>query len=235
MRRFSRRLADPRRRDQRHRAGQEHEDKVAAALPDKAPATPKQARKILIYSRTAGFRHGSIGSAPGHRHDGRQDGAYTTLHTEDESFFAPEKLKAFDAVFMLNTTGDCLRPKGGNPAEAKELEEMYKKSLADFVAGGKGLIGVHSATDTYHGWKDYNKMMGGTFAGHPWHQKVPVKNLEPKSPINAAFDGKDFEITDEIYQFRADTALPTDRKILLCLDTKIMDVRKAIARTACIR
>src|SRR5438105_1514945 len=36
-------------------------DKVMAALPDKAPAEPKAKRKLLIYSKTLGFRHGSIG------------------------------------------------------------------------------------------------------------------------------------------------------------------------------
>lgn len=202
-------------------------EKVSKALPDKAPAASKAKRKLLIYSKTAGFRHGSIAiGAKAIAMMGDKTGAYTALHTEDESFFEPEKLKAFDAVFMLNTTGDCLKVKGGDPKEAKEREEMLKKSLAEFIASGKGLAGCHSATDTYHGWKDYNKMMGGTFAGHPWHTKVPVKNLEPKHPVNAAFDGKDFEINDEIYQFRADTALPTDRKFLLSLDTQKMDVSK---------
>jgi type 1 glutamine amidotransferase len=197
-------------------------EKVMQALPSEAPAKPKQPRKLLIYSKTAGFRHGSI--AIGARAIilmGDKTGAYTGYHTEDESFFEPEKLKAFDAVWMMNTTGNCLKGKGD-----AAREELLKKSLADFVSGRKGLAGCHSATDTYHGWKEYNQMIGGVFAGHPWHTKVPIKNLEPKHPLNAAFDGKDFEITDEIYQFRADTALPTERKFLLSLDTKVMDVSK---------
>lgn len=202
-------------------------DKITSALPDKAPVDAKQPRKILIYSKTAGFRHSSIPvGVKAITMMGDKTGAYTAVATEDESFFEPEKLKVFDAVFMLNTTGDCLRPKSGDKEAAKGREEMLKKSLADFVASGKGLVGVHSATDTYHGWKDYNMMMGGTFAGHPWHTKVPVKNLETSHPLNAAFGGKDFEITDEIYQFRADTALPSDRKFLLSLDTGKMDVSK---------
>lgn len=202
-------------------------EKVKAALPEKAPAQAKEKRKLLIFSKTAGFRHGSIAiGAKAIAMMGDKTGAYTAFHTEDESYFEPEKLKAFDAVFMLNTTGDCFKVKGGDAKEAKEREEMLKKSLADFVAGGKGLAGCHSATDTYHGWKDYNKMMGGTFAGHPWHTKVPIKNLEPKHPLNAAFNGMDFEVNDEIYQFRADTALPTDRKFLLSLDPQKMDVSK---------
>ncbi|HYT90762.1 MAG TPA: ThuA domain-containing protein [Gemmataceae bacterium] len=197
-------------------------EKVMKALPEKAPAQAKKARKILIYSRTAGFRHPSIAiGARAITLMGDKTGAYTAYHTEDESFFEPEKLKTFDAVFMLNTTGTCLKPKNGDKAREEEL----KKSLVDFVAGGKGLIGVHSATDTYQQWKDYNKMMGGAFVSHPWHKKVPVKNLAPDHPLNAAFGGKDFEITDEIYMFRNDTALPTERKMLLALDTEKMDMK----------
>jgi type 1 glutamine amidotransferase len=276
-------------------------EKVTAALPDKAPAVPKAKRKILIYSRTGGFRHGSIAiGAKAIAMMGDKTGAYLAEHTEDPSYFAPEKLKVFDAVFMMNTTGNCLyalvdengqiipgaredsveqklvpvdakgkaiegakvekingkdtvvdaagkpipdakvnkvggrrtivNAKGEELPNAKKIqedsknrEEFLKKSLAEFVASGKGLAGVHSATDTYGGWKEYNKMMGGAFAGHPWTKKVPVKNLEPKHPLNAAFDGKDFEVTDEIYQFRLDTALPSERKFLLALDTEKMD------------
>jgi hypothetical protein len=142
-------------------------DKITQALPDQAPAKPKQPRKVLIFSKTAGFRHGSIPvGAKAITMMGDKTGAYTAHHTEDEAFFEPAKLKAFDAVFMLNTTGECLRPKSDKKDEALKREEMLKKSLVDFVASGKGLIGVHSATDTYKNWKDYNQMMGGSFDGH---------------------------------------------------------------------
>jgi hypothetical protein len=47
---------------------------------------------------------------------------------------------------------------------------------------------------------------------------VPIRNLSPDSPINKAFAGKGFEVTDEIYQFRNDTASPRERKMLLALD-----------------
>jgi type 1 glutamine amidotransferase len=202
--------------------------KVQEALPDKAPAKPKQPRRILIFSKTAGFRHDSIPiGIKAITMMGDKTGAYTAYATEDESYFEPEKLSKFDAVFMLNTTLDCFRPKELKKGEVSPREEMLKKSLVDFVAGGKGLIGVHSATDTYHNWKEYNQMMGGTFDGHPWHKLVPVKNLDPKHPLNAAFDGKDFEIADEIYQFRRDTAQPSERHFLLELDTtKLSDIGK---------
>jgi type 1 glutamine amidotransferase len=198
-------------------------DRIMKALPDTASAKPKQPRKLLLFSRTTGFRHSSIPvGVKALTMIGDKTGAYLAYHTEDISFFEPEKLKRFDAVFMLNTTGECLRPQGVGKEEADRREEALKKSLVEFVAGGKGLAGLHAATDTYHRWKDYNRMIGGVFGGHPWTKNVPIKNLEPDHPLNAMFDGKDFEINDEIYQFTLPSARPTDQKFLLALDTSRM-------------
>jgi uncharacterized protein len=212
-------LAGPASAQQKSNVNEAMVDKVEKALPSAAPAAPKAKHKILIFSKTDGFRHSSIGIGnKAIEMMGDKTGAYTAMSSEDESMFEPEKLKAFDAIFMLNTTGNCLKSKDGDKAK----EELYKKSLEEFVLSGKGLMGCHSATDTYHNWKAYNKMMGGTFDGHPWHHKVPIKNLEPSNPLNAAFLGKDFEITDEIYQLKKDTALPSDRLFLLELDVEKM-------------
>jgi len=196
-------------------------DKITASLPAKAPAKPKAARKVLVFSKTAGFRHGSIPTGvEAMKQLGKSTGAFEVTATEDESFFEPEKLKAFDAVIFLNTTGEVFKSKEAG------REERLKKSLVDFVQSGKGLIGTHSATDTYKNWKEYNDMMGGAFAGHPWHTKIKVRNLDPNHPLTAAFGGKDFEIADEIYQFRNGTALPEERRMLLSLSGEIVDKGK---------
>jgi type 1 glutamine amidotransferase len=209
-------------------------EKIKAALPEKAVAKPKQARKVLIFSKTNGFRHSSIPVGTlAVMLLGEKTGAFTAVHSEDDATFEPDKLKEFDLVIMLNTTGELFLPPGKerpkDEAEKKKMverEERLKQSLVDFVKGGKGLAGTHSATDTYHNWGEYNKMMGGTFAGHPWHQMVPVKNLAAKHPLNEMFADEGFQINDEIYQFRNDTANPADRKMLLSLDTEKMDVSK---------
>jgi hypothetical protein len=60
-----------------------------------------------------------------------------------------------------------------------------KKSLLDFVAGGKGLAGCHAATDCLYNWKEYGDMMGGYFQGHPFGNIV-VKLDDAKSPLMAA-------------------------------------------------
>ena len=188
-------------------------EKIKAALPQAAPAEPKMGRKVLIFTRTKGFRHGSIPTAAKSLAMlGEATGAYESVHSEDPAMFEPESLKQFDAVFMINTTGECL------DEGDKEKHERLKQSLADFVRGGKGLCGTHSATDTYKNWKEYNDMMGGAFAGHPWHTEVPIRLIDKEHPLNKVFEGEGFTVRDEIYQFRDDTALPKDRKMLLSLD-----------------
>ena len=206
--------------------------KIKAALPDKAPVAPMKNRKVLLFSKTNGFRHGSISTGvKSLTMLGKATGAFTAVHSEDDSMFEPETLKQFDAVIMVNTTGELFRPKkwSSDPDKKKqeqEREEHLKKSLVDFVKSGKGLAGTHSATDTYKNWKEYNQMMGGAFAGHPWHMAVPVRILDGDHPLNKVFGGKGFTITDEIYQFRDDTALPSDRKLLLSLDPNFEQLGK---------
>ncbi len=207
-------------------------DKITAALPKSAPAEPGAPRHVLVFSKTNGFRHGSIpvGIASLTRL-GDQTGAFKVTASEDESVFEKDSLSKFDAVIMLNTTGEVFRPKDwpkdeAAQAEAKEREARLKQNLLAFVRQGKGLAGMHSATDTYKNWKEYNDMMGGAFVSHPWHQKVPLRNLDPDSPVNAAFEKKGFEVTDEIYQFRNDTASSKARRMLLSLDGDKMDLSK---------
>ena len=147
-------------------------------------------------------------------------GAFEVTATEDESIFEPDSLKQFDAVIMLNTTGEIF--KGGEQGR----EDRLKKSLVDFVKGGKGLVGMHSATDTYKNWKEYNDMMGGAFMNHPWHTEVPVRLLDANHPLNKVFGGKGFKVTDEIYQFRNDTASTKERRMLLSLDPNWKQISK---------
>ncbi len=192
-------------------------EKIKAALPAEPAAKPAKARKLLVYSRTRGFRHSSI--PVGHeaiRLLGEKTGAWTSTGTEDPSFFEPEKLKEFDAVLMLNTTGPCFTtdPKEweGNPAK-DELQkadaaraERLIKSLVAFVENGGGLAGIHSATDTLGEEPRYFNLIGGTFDQHPWGSgdTVTVKVRDTDHPLAKPFQagGDKFDIKDEIYQLK---------------------------------
>lgn len=201
-------------------------EKVKAALPTETPAKPKSKRQLLVFSKTNGFRHSSIGiGIEAMRLMGEKTGAFTITATEDENAFEPDNLKKYDGVMFMNTTGAVFLPKAMPTDEAGkkaalEKETRLKQSLVDFVKGGKGLMGIHAATDTYGNWTEYHDMMGGVFSGHPWHERVGIKNTDPTNVINKAFDGKDSEITDEIYQWKVGSFSTDNHRVLLALDTK---------------
>jgi len=221
-------------------------EKVTASLPTEAPAKPKQSRKILIYSRTIGFRHSSIEiGVRALTMIGEKTGAYTVDASEDPAVFEPENLSKYDGVFLVSTTGEFLDPAktpttrgftrgpasdsaapkpAPDSAETAAKHELYKKSLMEFVKSGKGLMGLHAATDSYAGftWPDWARVIGAGFQSHPWTKLVPVKNVDPKHPLNAGFEDKGFNVNDEIYQFRLDTADPSKLHVLLQLDVSNM-------------
>ena len=207
-------------------------EKVAKAVPEAAPAKPKRPRKLLVYSRTDGPRHTAIEiTVKALTMMGDQTGAYTVLATENPEIFIPEKLNMFDGVMMVNTTGQFLRPLA-NTVDAKNAlarHELYKTSLLEFVRSGKGLMGIHAASAGYkdNSWPEWAEVLGGGFLSHPWTRLVPVKLAEPNHPLVAGFEGKDFEITDELYQFRLNTANPAKIRVLLQMDiSKFPDASK---------
>src|SRR5687768_18561496 len=74
-------------------------EKIEQALPEKAFAKPKQPRHLLIYSKTLGFRHGSIPTgAAAIKLLGEKTGAWTAEHSEDPAMFDENRLSKFDAV-----------------------------------------------------------------------------------------------------------------------------------------
>jgi hypothetical protein len=94
------------------------------------------------------------------------------------------------------------------------------------VRSGKGIIGIHAATDNFYEWEEGAKMMGGLFCGHPWNAgcTVQVKLDEPDHPINKCFDEKSFRITDEIYQFK-DPYSRDNQRIITSLDMNDPDTK----------
>ncbi|MDP6545286.1 MAG: ThuA domain-containing protein [Phycisphaerae bacterium] len=231
-------------------------EKMTKAMPDKAPAKPAKARKVLIYSHCGGFRHGAAIEAAKVALPmmGKKTGAYEAVVSDDLANFTPDKIKQFDAIILSNTTGELFTVKGPrkprkpnakrikDAAKLKKAEEKYTKDLAayeakvkamagkgpdtealrksfmDWVKAGGGVVGIHAATDCSYKWKEFGEMMGGYFAGHPWHMPVPIKNDDPTNPINAAFEGKGFKVTDEIYQFNRGVYSREKLRVLLSLD-----------------
>jgi hypothetical protein len=182
--------------------------RIREAAPETAAARPKQHRLLLVFNRAEGYRHNAIAScAQAIEILGNKTGAFETVQSDDYSAFLPENLRRFDAVCLNNTT------------QLKFEDPVLRKSLLDFVAGGKGIIGIHAATDNFPTWPEGQELMGGVFDGHPWTADGTweVKITDAASPLTAAFGGKNFLLRDEIYRVRQ-IDLRKNSRVLVALD-----------------
>jgi type 1 glutamine amidotransferase len=119
---------------------------MLAALPDKAPVAPRQPRKVLVLGKAAGFVHSSIPLAARTVEElGKKTGAWSTTITYDPADITAQNLKQYDAVFLASTTGAFL-----DDANDQAATDARRKALLEFVRSGKGLAGIHAATDSYH-------------------------------------------------------------------------------------
>ena len=191
--------------------------KITEAVPEKAPAQISGERKILVFTKTGGFRHKSIPHGVyAIQQLGEKTGAFSIVHSEDPEVFRPANLEQFDAIMMLNTTGE--------PFE----DDERKAAFEGFVKNGKGLIGIHAASDTFYTWPEYGVMIGGYFDGHPWRHKdeVGVHLDDPDHVCNDPFHGEDFVIMDEIYQYKPEPYSRERLRILYSIDHETTDMKK---------
>jgi type 1 glutamine amidotransferase len=126
---------------------------MMAALPATAPAKPTRPRKVLVLAATSGFVHSSIPLAAKTVEEmGKKTGAWTTTVTYDRADVTAENLKQYDAIFLASTTGTFLdEPNSDTDPAAKATTEARRKAFLDFIRNGKGIAGIHAATDSYHG------------------------------------------------------------------------------------
>jgi len=208
-------------------------ERIRAALPAAPTVAPAAPRRVLVMTPSRGFYHTSIPyAARTFELMGEKTGAFTAVASDDLRLFAPDKLAGFDAVIMDNTTlrlplvATDLDKRPAAERQALEAEEqLLRQGLLDFVRNGKGLVGVHAATDCFYDWPEYGDMMGAYFSGHPWSETVTVKIDDPGHPLMKAFKGTRFAVNDEIYQFREPYSRDTLR-VLLSLDTTATNMDK---------
>jgi type 1 glutamine amidotransferase len=113
-----------------------------------------QEPRILVFSKTAAFRHASIGPGVAALEARAQAEGIGLDATEDAAAFTSADLSRYAAVVFLSTTGDVLGP--GQQA-----------ALEGFIRGGGGFVGIHSASDTEYDWPWYGELVGAYFDGHP--------------------------------------------------------------------
>jgi len=151
--------------------------------------TKSRLKKILVFSKTAGFRHSSIGAGKTMFLSKSGAAGYQADTTEDASIFTKAGLKPYKAVVFLNTTGDV-------------LDSLQQIAFKDFIHQGGGYIGIHAATDTEYGWPWYNQLSGAYFDNHPKPQTATFHVLDKKFIATEHLPDSLIQ-KEEIYNFKS--------------------------------
>jgi cytochrome c len=161
----------------------------AALIPSAAPsaAGPAGGARVLVFTKTAGFRHTSIPVAlAAVRQLGARNG-FSVDATESGTAFTDANLARYDAVVFLLTTGDVLDPR-------------QQLAFRRYIRAGGGFAGVHSASDTEHGWAWYGRLVGAFFRTHPVIQRGVIDVARASHPSTAGLPRR-WARTDEWYAF----------------------------------
>jgi type 1 glutamine amidotransferase len=214
---------------------------AGALLAADAPAR----KRVLVFTKSSGFEHEAIKPV---LKDGRPGYAFPVLDelgrklnidfvfSKDGWRFAPDYLAQFDA-FLFYTTGDLTMHKSDPRGDG--LPPMTPAGKAAFlaaIASGKGFIGLHSATDTFHSgghnehgparWlddgdaaDDFVKMIGGEFIRHGKQQVARLIVADPQFPGMAAIPAG-YAPHEEWYSLKN---FAPDMHVLLVQDTAGME------------
>ncbi|WP_435190653.1 ThuA domain-containing protein [Streptomyces sp. bgisy126] len=151
-------------------------------------AAADPAYKVLVFSKTAGFRHSSITPGIAALRDLGTANNFTVDATEDAQAFTAGNLGRYEAVVFLSTTGDVL-----NAGQQTAFEQ--------YVRSGGGYVGIHAAADTEYDWPFYEGLAGALFHSHPAIQPATVK-IEDRAHDATAHLGATWQRTDEWYNYR---------------------------------
>jgi type 1 glutamine amidotransferase len=162
---------------------------VTAALGLTAvPAHAAPDFSVLVFSKTAGFRHDSI---PVGITTIQQLGAannFSVEATEDANQFTAANLARFKAVIWLSTTGDV-------------LNATQQTAFENYIRAGGGYLGVHAAADTEYDWAWYGGLVGAYFLSHPAIQTATVRVADATHPATAGLPAA-WSRSDEWYNYR---------------------------------
>lgn len=177
--------------------------------------------RILFFTKSSGYEHSVISwkkGRPSHAESvllkiAEQKGWDFTFSKDGRIFDSPE-LKEFRAVFFY-TTGNLLEVgTDGNPP----MSAQGKQALFDFVRSGRGFIGTHSASDTFHTANEskkgpdrfrnhgqqadpYVRFLGAEFIKHGAQQMATNRIVDSQFPGFQGL-GKVIELHEEWYSLK---------------------------------
>jgi type 1 glutamine amidotransferase len=167
-------------------------DGASGSMSASRPRGGQPDRTVLVLTQTLGFHHASIPWAiDALRRIAARDGRYRVVFVPSASRLTPTALRGAAAVVFLLTTGEL------------PLSRAEKDALLAFVHDGGGLVGFHSATDTFHHWPGYISLIGAEFSYHPLPSAERLVVEDRSTSATRALPAR-FTIYEEFYVFKHD-------------------------------
>jgi type 1 glutamine amidotransferase len=170
---------------------------LAAAAPAVNAAPQPAARtaaaapyKVLVFSKTTGYRHDSIPAGIAAIQQLGQQNNFTVVATEDDTQFTDANLAQYAAVVFLSATGD--------PVSTQPEKDAFQR----YIEHGGGYVGIHAASDSGYSWAWYGNLVGAYFKQHPAIQAAKVTVEDPTHPSTMGLPTT-ITRTDEWYDFQA--------------------------------
>lgn len=151
-------------------------------------AVKKAKPRLLVFSKTAGFRHDCIPAGKTAFLKMGLEKNFDVDTTEDASVFTAKNLKRYKAVVFFCTTGNV-------------LDNQQQKAMEDYIHNGGGFVGIHAATDTEYDWPWYNQLVGAYFLSHPEQQTATLQVIDRNHPATEHLDST-WVRKDEWYNFK---------------------------------
>lgn len=167
-----------------------------------APSTPAAPKKrLLVFSKTGGFRHDSIPDGIACVRELLSD-RFEIDASEDAAVFNSANLERYEAIVFVSTTGDI-------------LNEQQQRAFEEFIRAGGGFAGIHAAADTEHTWPWFGKLVGAYFKTHPHIQESTIDVEDRNHPSTRMLPTR-WTRTDEWYVY--DRNPRQDVRVLMSLD-----------------
>jgi len=172
-------------------------------------------RRILMYTKSGSYEHdvvkrknGELSLAENIVTDLGKKHGFEVDAAKDGRIFFDKDLDKYDA-FVFETQGD-LSKEGVD--KQPPVPPEGKQALLKAIANGKGFVGFHCASDTYHSpgpgnqnqspdkIDPYIAMVGGEFIVHGQQQKAKMRVVDKSFP--GAKNLNDFELNEEWYALK---------------------------------
>ena len=164
------------------------------------PILARPVKRVLVFTKTAGFRHASIPDGVARMRAIGAQRLWTVDHTEDAGVFTDGGLEPYDAVVFLSTTGNI-------------LNDDQQAAFERYIRAGHGFMGIHAAADTEYDWAWYAGLGGAQFRSHPSIQTARMEVVDNTHPSTSHL-GAEWVRRDEWYDYRAQP-VPTVNRLLM--------------------